>query len=343
MDFKLIVLDNFKEVGEKVDKHLMRIYNTNNSFIIPIKTTRFNNGEGKAEISKSIRGKNVYILSDVGNYGITYNFRGVEHIVSPDEHFQDIKRVLSAANNHSSSQTLIMPLLYQSRQDKRTSRESLDCAVALQELEQSGVDNIITFDVHNPGIVNAVPRLPFSNIYATNEIINCFVEKENIDDKDVIVIAPDTGALDRARYYAGMLNSDVGVFYKRRDYSKVVDGKNPVVEHVYLGKDVKDKVIIIVDDMISSGDSMLEVATYLKGRGAKCIYLVATFSLFTVGVDRFNETYKNKIFKKLYTTNLTYIPKEIKDNKWLEEVDCSCKIAAVIDMLNKKDSLEKLK
>ena len=339
-DLKLVVFDNAKELGEKVNLSLEKIRGIKDEFIIPITASRFSNGEGKVKIEETVRDKDLYILSDIGNYSINYDFHGMKHFMAPDEHFQDIKRIISATSGHASKINVIMPMLYQSRQHKRKGRESLDCALALQELERIGVSNIITFDAHDPNVVNAVPNLSFDNFYPTNIIIDALEENEHIDN--MIVVSPDMGAMERARYYAGMLGCDVGLFYKRRDLTKVVNGKNPIVEHVYLGSDVKDKNILIVDDMISSGTSMIESAQNLKNRGAKKIYLVATFALFTEGIEKFNEAYNEGIFTKLYVTNLSYVPEEIKSKEWYTEVDCSILLARIINKLNKKESIAEI-
>lgn len=338
----LIVLENSKEFGEKLQRNLNKIRNNDEDYIIPVINSRFNNGEGKVVIGRSVREKDLYILSDVGNYNITYKMHGMEHAMSPDEHFQDIKRVISATSGHASKITVIMPLLYQARQHKRKGRESLDCAIALQELERLGVNNIITFDAHDPNVSNAIPRLPFESFYPTRTILSQLVqeEKENIDN--VLVVSPDMGAMERARYYAEMLGCDVGVFYKRRDVSKVVNGKNPIIEHVYMGADVKGRNIIVVDDMIASGQSMIEVAKELKERGANNIYLVATFSLLTEGIEGFMKAYHEGIFAKLYSTNLSYVPDTIKNQEWYCDVDCSLQLATIIDALNKKKSIQAL-
>lgn len=339
-NLKLVVLPNAKFLGEKVDENLKKINNSDSTYIVPITSDRFSNGEGKVKIEETVRDKDLYILSDIGNYSINYDFHGMKHFMAPDEHFQDIKRIISATSGHASKINVIMPMLYQSRQHKRKGRESLDCALALQELERIGVSNIITFDAHDPNVVNAVPNLSFDNFYPTNIIIDALEENEHIDN--MIVVSPDMGAMERARYYAGMLGCDVGLFYKRRDLTKVVNGKNPIVEHVYLGTDVENKNILIVDDMISSGTSMIESAQSLKNRGAKKIYLVATFALFTEGIEKFNEAYNQEIFTKLYVTNLSYVPEEIKSKEWYAEVDCSMLLAKIINKLNKKESIAEI-
>lgn len=339
-DLKLIVLDNIKEVGHEVDDYLMKMNKTDSSYIMKLTKDRFSNGEGKIRIDETIRDKDVFIMSDVGNYGETYQMHGFEVHMGPDEHFQDIKRAISALSGYARRITVIMPLLYQSRQDKRKGRESLDCALALQELERLKVNHIITFDCHQREVSNAIPNMPFENIYPTNSILEDLVDDVSI--KKALIISPDMGAMERARYYADMLKLDVGVFYKRRDLSKVVNGKNPIVEHAYMGADVTGKTCIVVDDIIASGGSMLEVGEKLKERGAKKVIFIASFALFTEGIEKFEEAYKNKIFDSLYTTNLTYIPKEIKSKKWLKTVDCSKRIAELIDAIHKGKSVSKI-
>ena len=337
-ELKLIILDNIRKLGDKVNEHLKRINNSVNDYIIPITRDRFSNGEGKIKINGTVRDKDIYIMSDVGNYNITYDMHGFTHHMSPDEHFQDIKRVISAIRGYASKITLIMPLLYEARQHKRKGKESLDCAVALKELEALGVNHIVTFDAHDPNVANAVPNLPFENVYVAHDILDKLIEEEDISN--LLVISPDMGAMERARYYAEMLGCDVGVFYKRRDLSKVVNGKNPIVEHVYLGDDVSGKNIIVVDDMIASGSSMIEVATDLKKRGANKIYLAASFALLTEGPEVFIKGYNERLFDKLYSTNLSYVPELIKDEPWYFNVDCSNRIARIVNALHNKESLK---
>jgi len=341
-NLRLIVLDNCKEFGDKVNKHLNNIRGENKNYIVPIDNPRFSNGEGKAKILDTIRSKDVYIISDTNNYNCTYKMHGIINHKSPDDHFQDIKRVIGAMMGHASSVTVIMPMLYASRQHRRKSRESLDCAMALQELENMGIKGIITFDAHDPNVQNAIPYLPFENIYPTNAVLSKFIDDENIDFRKLLIISPDEGAMSRARYYADMLKADVGMFYKRRDLSKIVNGKNPIVAHEYLGKDVKGLNVMIVDDMIASGSSMLEVAEELKNRGANKVYLTATFALFNDGIDKFKDAYDKGYFDKLYTTNLTYINEKYKNEEWLKSADCSRLLAKYIDTLNKQQSISNL-
>jgi len=337
---KLLIMPNCKELGEKIYKELKKLNKQEESYILDFQPDRFNNGEGKVMIHESIVNTDLYIISDVGNYDITYSFHGREHHMAPDEHFQDIKRAIAATSGHASKINVIMPLLYQSRQDKRKGQESLDCAIALQELQNMGVNQIITFDAHNPSVCNAIPRLPFENFYANHTILEDLINKEEI--RDLLVISPDMGAMERARYYAEMLGCDVGVFYKRRDLSKVVNGKNPIVEHMYMGADPEGKDIIIVDDMIASGGTIIEVAENLRARGADKIFPITTFALFTEGTDKFVKAYEDGLFNKVYSTNLSYVPKEITKKEWYHEVDCSKYIAEIINTLNKKESTENL-
>lgn len=340
-DLKLIVMDNVKEIGVEVDEYLKKMNRTEKTYIMDVNQVRFNNGEGKVLIEETTRDKDVFILSDVGNYSITYDMHGMKVPMGPDEHFQDIKRSISALSGYARRITVITPLLYQSRQDKRKGKESLDCAIALQELERLNINHIITFDCHEKKVANAIPNLPFENFYPTNIILEELLEKEGPID-NLLVISPDMGAMERARYYADMLSSDVGMFYKRRDLTKLVNGKNPIVEHAYMGADVNGKNVMVVDDMIASGASMIEVGAKLRERGAKKIFFITTFSLFTEGINVFKEAHKNKCFDKLYTTNLTYIPKEYTKNKWMHVVNCSKRIAEIIDYIHEGKSLRKI-
>ena len=339
-NLKLIVLDNIKELGEQVNEEIEKLTGKDSGFILNLERSRFNNGEGKIKIKDTVRDKEIYILSDVGNYDITYEMHGFTHHMGPDEHFQDIKRTISALRGYASKIVLVTPLLYQSRQHKRKGRESLDCAMALQELDRLGVKHIITFDAHDPSVCNSIPNLPFENIYPTHTILEDIINENDLDN--MLVISPDMGAMERARYYAEMLDSDVGVFYKRRDLSTVIDGKNPIVEHAYMGAPVKGRTTIVVDDMIASGSSILEVGEKLKKEGAKETIFVATFALFTAGVEEFDKAYKKGYFKKLYTTNLTYIPQEIKDKEWLHVVNCSKSLAKIIVALHNGESIKRL-
>ena len=347
---KLLVMPNIREFGKMVDENLKLIRNTDESAILDINLDRFSNGEGKATLTDSPRGQNIFLLSDVGHYGESseYISRGRVCIKSPDDHFQDLKRAISAMDGKANKLYVVTPLLYESRQDKRAKdiNESLDCKEALQELENRNVDGIITFDAHNPvACENALKNTSFDNLYPTYSILKKFITEEDYKTDELLVIAPDKGAMDRAIYYANSLGVDVGMFYKRRDYSKVVNGKNPVVEHKYLGGDVKGKDLIIIDDMIASGGSMLEVAKELHEKGARKIYLVATFSLFTDGeksVEQFDRAYQEGIFYKLLTTNVTYVPEYIKKKPWYNEVDLSKYLAKIIYTINEGRSIREI-
>lgn len=347
-NLRLIVMDNFLDFGKKVDEHLKRmrgITQKDFSFIVPIKLSRFASGEAKAEILESIRAKDVFILTDVTNFSDTYKMHGFINHKSPDDHYQELKRVISAMDGAEESLKVIMPFLYEGRQHKRKGRESKDCSEMLHELEFSGVDSFITFDAHDPSIRNALHTCSFDSIYPTYSILKEFIENEQIDFDNLLVVSPDTGAVDRAVYYAEMLGTDVGIYHKRRDMSKVVNGKNPIVAHEYLGAPVEGKNVIVVDDMIASGQSILEVAEQLKKRGAENIYLIASFALFSDGeksVQAFDEAYENGIFTRCYTSNLCYMPKEVEEKDWLRVGDCSKYVAKLIDTLNKHESISPL-
>ena len=338
----IISFENCNELSSKVDKHIQNKLKTKKSFIVGVKASRFNNGEGKLYINESIRDKDLYVLSDIGNYSVTYDFHGTMHHMAPDEHYQDIKRVISATNGRFQKINVIMPLLYESRQHRRKERESLDCALALQELEKLGVNNIITFDCHDPNVSNAIPNLPFENVFATETIIKEIFKNEDINKEKMLTISPDMGAMERARYYAEILRCDVGLFYKRRDLTKLVNGKNPVVEHIYLGKNPKDYTVLVIDDMLASGGSMLDVAKELKSKGAKKIILVATFSLFSNGIEKIEQAYNEGLFDRLYSTNLTYVPEEIKKKQWYHDVDCSELLADIIIEHAESGSIENI-
>ncbi|MDP4089102.1 MAG: ribose-phosphate pyrophosphokinase [Bacillota bacterium] len=347
----IIALESCKDLGDSVDLQLLERRgegadgSERESYLITANEIRFSNGEGKVSLKETIRGKDIYILCDVGNYSCTYNLYGIQNHKGPDEHFQDIKRTVSALAGKARRITVIMPLLYESRQHKRKGRESLDCAIALQELEHLGVDSILTFDAHDPTVQNAIPLIGFESLYPTYDIIKTLIDAEKnltINKSNMIVISPDTGAMDRAIYYSNMLGVDVGMFYKRRDYSKVVNGKNPIVQHEYIGSDVEGKDVLIVDDMIASGDSMLDIAKELKARNANNIYCAVTFGLFTEGTRKFDEYYQKGLIKKVYSTNLTYVSDDVKNAEWFKCVDMSHFIAEMIDMLNYDESIHPL-
>lgn len=338
----IIALQSCSQLGQKIDEHIRAKRDVDRSFIIRSKDVRFSNGEGKVILEESVRGKDIYILADVGNYSISYNMFGFENHMGPDEHFQDIKRTISAVRGKANRITVIMPLLYASRQHRRKGRESLDCAMALQELERLGVHEIITFDAHDPNVQNAITLTSFENLYPTYEIVKSFVsnEAELILHRDnLLVISPDTGAMDRAVYYSGVLGVDIGLFYKRRDHSTIINGKNPIIQHEYLGRDVTGTDVLIVDDMIASGESVAEIAHELKSRNARNVYVAATFAFFTEGTEKFQKLYDEGIIKRVYSTNLTYIPESVKSAEWFHEVDLSDFVARVVNKLNYDQSI----
>jgi len=342
----ILALESSKELAEKVDKILVYRYKEDigfehdepapDSFLVPVTCIRFASGDGKVHLSETVRGKDVFILCDVGNYNCKYKNRGIDAVMGPDEHFADIKRTISAIGGKARRITVIMPLLYAARQDKRRSRESLDCAMALQELENMGVKDILTFDVHNSSVQNAIPLASFENLYPTYDIVRSVVEheKESIESGNLVVISPDTGATERAIYYASVLNTGVGLFYKRRDFNKVVDGSNPILEHEYMGPPLDGKDVLIVDDMISSGESMLEVMRQLKQRNARKVFVTVTFTQFTKGIEKFNDAFEKGLFHKMFTTNLSYVAPEAQVQPWYVEVDMSKFLARLIDNYN---------
>lgn len=338
----LIALKSCQELSQKVDQAIRRQRTENYSYLIDIEEVRFSNGEGKIRLAESVRGKDVYILCDVGNYSITYEMFGFTNHMGPDEHFQDIKRAISAIRGKAKKVTVIMPLLYSSRQHRRRGRESSDCAMALQELERLGVHEIITFDAHDPNVQNAINLTSFENLYPTYDIVKTFIQHEiglSIKKDSLIVISPDTGAMDRAVYYSSVLGVDIGLFYKRRDYSTIVNGKNPVVSHEYLGRNVEGCDVLIVDDMIASGQSVIDIARWLKTKNVKNVYIASTFAFFTEGIDLFERHYADGTIKRVYSTNLTYIPPAVKASEWFVEVDMSEFLAQIIEVLNSNASI----
>lgn len=344
-NLKLVVPGNFIEFGKKVNDHINIIRNTDDNYIVDMDLVRFNNGEGKCVLKESVRDQDVYILTDIGNYDITYKVHRGDHHMMPDEHYQDIKRIISAIGGHASKITVVMPLLYQSRQDKRSSRESLDCAMALQELEKYNIKELVTFDAHNPMVANAIPNhMTFSNGYATGELILSILSNENINISNLFIVSPDEGARPRAKFLADILGGiKYGNFDKRRDYTKIEDGKHPITYHEFIGpNDLSGLDIILTDDMIASGGSLLDSAEELKKRGASHIYLMATYSLFTNGIEKFDEAYKKGIFNKLYATNLSYVPEEYQNKDWYYSVDCSEKVGRIISSLNEGKSIRML-
>ena len=315
------------------------------SFIIDAKTPRFGSGEAKGIIAESVRGKDLYILVDVCNYSITYSLSGNTNHMSPDDHFQNLKRAIAAVGGKGRRVNVIMPFLYESRQHKRSGRESLDCALALQELVHMGVDNIITFDAHDPRVQNAIPLSGFETVSPTYQFIKGLlrhVKDLQIDSAHMMAISPDEGGTNRAIYLANVLGLDMGMLYTRRDYTRIVDGRNPIVAHEFLGSSVEGKDVIIIDDMISSGDSIIEVATELKRRKAKRIFAAATFGLFTNGMEKFDKAYENGLITGILTTNLIYQTPELLSRPYYISCDMSKYIALLIDTLNHDGSINSL-
>ena len=342
---KLAIPENFSEIGQKLNNYINEIKNSNENYLADMKLVRFNNGDGKCILNESVRDYDVYILTDVGNYDICYDAQRGKHYMMPDEHYQDIKRIISAMDGHPEKITLVMPFLYQSRQDKRSLRESLDCAMALQELERYNISEIVTIDAHNPIVANAIPtKMTFSNGYATGELILSILNNENINLENIFVVGPDEGSRVKAKFLADILGGvRFGNFDKRRDYTKIVDGKSPIVQHEFVGpENLSNTDIIIVDDMIATGGSLISTARELKRRGANRIYIMTTYALFTKGVKEFNEAYEEGLFNKVYSTNLSYVPKEYRDLEWFQSVDCTYKLAQIICNLNEGKSIRDL-
>ena len=312
------------------------------SYIIGAKTPRFGSGEAKGELTESVRGDDLYIMVDVCNYNMTYTMNGLKNHMSPDDHYQDLKRVIAAVGGKGRRINVIMPFLYESRQHKRTGRESLDCAMALRELVDMGVENIITFDAHDPRVQNAIPLKGFETVQPIYQFIKYLLKNEKeleIDSDHMMVISPDEGGMGRAVFFANVLGLDLGMFYKRRDYTKIINGRNPIVAHEFLGASVEGKDVIIVDDMISSGESMLDTAKELKERKAEKVVVCCTFGLFTAGFDKFDEFYQKGYIDSVVTTNLNYRSPELFTKEWYVEADMSKYIAAIINSLNHDRSI----
>ena len=349
---KIAALDSCRELGEKVNNYIVKFrqdtlkeslssplfssYQLDN-YLIDCHCPRFGTGEAKGLLSESTRGKDLFIMVDVCNYSLTYTVNGRPNHMSPDDHYQDLKRIISAATGKSYRINVIMPFLYESRQHKRTKRESLDCALALRELVDMGVSNIITFDAHDPRVQNSIPLHGFDNFAPAYQFIKALLRAEpdlKVDKEHLMVISPDEGAMHRAVYFSNVIGVDMGMFYKRRDYSTVINGKNPIVAHEFLGSDIHGKTVIIVDDMISSGESMLDVARQMKERGAGRVFVCTTFGLFTDGFGRFDEYYEKGYIDRVITTNLTYLPPETAEKPYFIIADMSKFIALIIDSFN---------
>ena len=360
---KLAALESCKDFASKVDSHIVQFRRNDmeelkrrkadlhyrgydvDSYLLDFECPRFGTGEAKAVINESVRGTDIFVMADVMNYSIPYTVCGYTNHMSPDDHFQDMKRVIGSCVATAHRVNVVMPFLYESRQHKRSKRESLDCAMALEELIQMGVENIITFDAHDPRVQNAIPLYGFDNFMPTYQFVKTLFTHDKttqIDKDHLMIISPDEGAMNRAVYLANNLGVDMGMFYKRRDYSKVVNGRNPIVAHEFLGSSVEGKTVLIIDDMISSGESMIDVATELKKRKANRIFVVATFGLFTNGLDKFDKAYENGIIDKVLTTNLIYQTPELLQREWYINCDMSKYIAYIIDTLNHDSSISDL-
>ncbi len=355
---KLMVLNGAAELGNQVNNYLVNFRSKVNNvyindpafqgyseknYLFQFSTPRFYSGEGKAVLDETVRGKDVFILVDVCNHSLTYTMNGYTNHMSPDDHYQDLKRVIAATNGKAHRINVIMPFLYEGRQHRRTGRESLDCAYAFKELTKMGVSNFITFDAHDPRIQNASPLSGFDNFTAHYQFLRALLHSEKdlkLDKDHIIVISPDEGALDRAIYFSTVIGADTGMFYKRRDYSTIVNGKNPIVAHEFLGNDIEGKDIIIIDDMISSGESMLDTARQLKSMNAKHVFICTTFGLFTNGFAAFDKAFAEGVFDKVITTNLCYRPPELLTKPYYLEADMSKFLASIIDFLNHDLSIE---
>ena len=356
----IIALDGCTEMGNKVNDYIVKWRHEDghahkddvvfhgyerDNYLIEANTPRFGSGEAKGIIKESVRGMDLYLMVDVCNYSLTYSLSGKTNHMSPDDHFQNLKRMIAAIGGKGRRINVIMPFLYESRQHKRSGRESLDCALALQELVRMGVDNIITFDAHDPRVQNAIPLSGFETVRPTYQFVKGLLRTYKdlqIDSDHMMVISPDEGGTNRAVYLASVLGLDVGMFYKRRDYSRIVDGRNPIVAHEFLGSSVEGKDVIIIDDMISSGESMIDVATELKKRKANRIFVVATFGLFTNGLEKFDQAVADGTIYKVVTTNLTYQTPELLSKPYYISCDMSKYIAYIIDTLNHDSSISDL-
>ncbi len=346
-ELSVIGMRGSEDFVAQVDSYLQewRRHDQEGSYLIQTSCPRFGSGEGKGVIHQSLRGNDVYIFADVFNHGVTYDMYGMTVPMSPDEHFADLKRIIGAIEGKARRISVIMPMLYEGRQHKRSGRESLDCALALQELVNFGVTNLVTFDAHDPRVQNAIPLSGFENVRTSYQMIKALLNTYDdirIDPDSLMIISPDEGGMAKCMYYSSVMGIDLGMFYKRRDYSKIVGGKNPIVAHEYLGRDVKDKDVIIVDDMISSGDSVIDVASQLKEKGAKRIFVFASFGLFCNGLERMDEAYEQGIFTKIFTTNLIYRTPEPLSREWYREVNMCKYIAYIIDTLNHDQTISHL-
>lgn len=345
----IISLAGAQELSKKVEAHLVRWaklagldYDT---FLIESSCPRFSSGDGKGMINSTVRGYDLFFIVDVGNYSLTYNYFGQENRMSPDDHYQDLKRLIQAASGKAHRVNVVMPLLYGGRQHRRSYRESLDCAYMLQELQQMGVQNLLTFDAHDPRVQNAVPVMGFDNLMPTYQVLKkLFKDFPDLstDKNDFMIVSPDEGALNRNMYYASVLGVELGMFYKRRDYSRIVDGRNPIVAHEYLGASVEGKDVFVADDIISSGESVLDIAENVKERRANRFFAYATYAIFTNGLEKFDKAYEQGLIDGIFGSNLTYLKPELRNRPWFHEVDVSKYIAYFISALNHDVSISSL-
>ncbi len=346
-ELNVISMRGSEDFTAQVDSYLKewRRHDADDTFVVDAACPRFGSGEGKGLVRDSLRGKDVYIISDVFNHGVTYTMYGQTVPMSPDEHYQDLKRIIGAIGGKARRISVIMPMLYEGRQHKRSARESLDCAMALQELVNLGVTNILTFDAHDPRVQNAIPLHGFDNCRSTYQMIKAMVREYpdiEIDPEKMMIISPDEGGMAKCMYYSSMMGIDLGMFYKRRNYSIIVNGKNPIEAHEYLGRSVKGKDVIIVDDMISSGDSVIDVAEQLKEKGAKRVFVFATFGLFCNGLENMDQAYADGKITKIFTTNLVYRTPELLQREWYAEVNMCKYVAYIIDTLNHDQTISGL-
>ena len=346
-DLAIMSMRGCEDISAKVDYYLKqwREIPEDESFVISANCPRFGTGEAKAVLNHTARGLDVYIICDCFNYNVTYKMYGMTVPMSPDDHFQDLKRVIAALGGKARRINVIMPMLYEGRQHRRTSRESMDCAMALQELVAMGVKNIITFDAHDPRVNNAIPLDGFDNVQATYQMIKALLKTYpdiKLDRDHTMIVSPDEGGMGRCIYYSSVLGLELGMFYKRRNYSVIVNGRNPIEAHEFLGNDITGKDLILVDDMISSGESMLDIAAKLKEKGAGRIFVFSTFGLFVEGYDKFDEYHKNGLIDKVFTTNLIYQPEELLKREWYCSVNMSKYIALLVETLNYDNSISKL-
>lgn len=345
----IIAMNSVTELGAKINNYLVewskRAGYEVDSFLIESECPRFSSGDGKGLIKSTVRGKDLFIIVDVGNYNVKYNYFGFENAMSPDDHFQDLKRIIQAASGKAHRVNIIMPILYGGRQHRRSYRESLDCACALQELEAMGVSNIVTFDAHDPRVQNAIPLMGFDNVMPTYQVLKCIlneIKDINLTKEKFMIVSPDEGALNRNMYYASVLGVDMGMFYKRRDYSQIVNGRNPIIAHEYLGNPVEGKDIFVADDIISSGESMLDLAYNLKEKKAGRIFTYATYAIFTNGLEKFDKAYEEGVIGGVFGTNLTYRTPELLSRPWFHEVDVSKYIAYFIEAINHDVSISQI-